>query len=75
MLSTAIYNADLNRIVENGRSALARNDETQIERGMRHLMKLIEYASAHGLILSQRGGRFVFVRNGYSPEFLHIDVE
>jgi len=75
MLSTELYNRDLQLIVENSKAAGARGDYPAQERIVNHLLKLLDYAKAHGLVLDTRSGQFRFKRNGYSPEFLYIRVE
>lgn len=72
MLSTELYDRDLQLIVENTRAASARCDNAAIDRILAHFVRLIDYASTHGLTLESRRGEFFFKRNGYSPGFLYI---
>ena len=74
MLSTDLYDRDLQLIVQNTRAASARCDGVALDRIIKHFVRLIDYAEAHGLTLTSHNGRFYFKRNGYSPHFRYIET-
>lgn len=74
MLDTTIYDADLQLFIDNSKAAWARGEREKQDQLLQHFIKLCQYADRHGLVLSTRGSRFCFVRNGYSPAFLYIST-
>lgn len=74
MLSTALYDRDLQLIRENTRAASARCDAAALDRIIKHFVRLIDYTEAHGLVLASHGGQLYFRRNGYSLSSLHIQT-